>query len=265
MSKPGFTVERSMVGHLSGAFIAFGPGADIDRALDAAVTVERFELGTSGVVASLADLDPAAPRSVIAEPAHPYLGLDRAMRALPSSERGTLLAIAVTPMSAWKHERRRVRIEGIEHALPDVPGLLLPLGDTLRETLLTGLPADDRPRLVGVELLGEPRRRYKVKATGVKGPRKAGYAIFDGERVIETHPTSSLARKAAIAMAKAGNGTMRLSIRPWIGRNDDAAPYVVVDRTMTSQKAAVRLHLATEKRPENRKCVGWIFAGRLSR
>jgi hypothetical protein len=34
---------------------------------------------------------------------------------------------------------------------------------------------------------------------------------------------------------------------------------------MVVQRAAVRVHLATEKRPENRKCVGWIFAGRLPR
>jgi hypothetical protein len=146
-----------------------------------------------------------------------------------------------------------------------MPGLLLPLATGLRETLTSVMSAEDAARLVGVELLAPPRQRYKVKATGVKGPRKAGYAIFDAERVLEVHPSSSLARKAAITMAKAGNGAMRLSIRPWIGRNEDADPYVVVERIMVSQKAAVRVHLATEKRPENRKCVGWIFAGRLPR
>jgi len=265
MPKPGFTVERSMVTRIPGAFIAFGPGADIDRALDAAVTVERFELGTSGVVASLADLDPAAPRSIVSEPVHPYRALDQVMRALPTSERGHLIAFAVTPMSAWKHERRRVKVDGIEHHLPDTPGLLLPLDTGLRGTLLAQLPAEDAGRLVGGELLAEPRRRYKVKATGVKGPRKAGYAIFDGDRLVAVHPNSSLARKAGVAMAKAGSGAMRLSIRPWVGRNEDAAPYIIVERALASQKAAVRVHLAVEKRPENRKCVGWIFAGRLPR
>lgn len=264
MSKPGFTVERGMVAHLQGAFIAFGPGTDIDRALDAAVTVERFELGSSGVVPSLADLDPAAPRIVHAEPVHPYVALDRLMRDLPGSERGMLMAVAVTPMNAWKHERRRIRIDGVAHRLPDTPGLLLPLDTDLRAELVAQL-ADGGERLVGAELIAEPRRRYKVKATSIKGPRKAGYAIFDGGRLVEVHPTGSLARKAAVTMAKAGNGTMQLSIRPWIGRNDDAAPYVVVERVMVAQKAAVRVHLATEKRPENRKCVGWIFAGRLPR
>lgn len=265
MSKPGFTVERGMVAHIPGAFIAFGQGVDIDRALDAAVTVERFELGTSGVVASLADLDPAAPRSVHAEPVHPYRALDQVMGSLPTSERGHLIAVSVTPMSAWKHERRRIRVEGVEHQLPDTPGLLLPLETGLRETLVSQLAVEDAGRLVGAELLAEPRRRYKVKATGVKGPRKAGYAIFDGDRLVEIHPSSSLARKSAVAMAKVGNGAMRLSIRPWIGRNEDASPYVIVERVLAAQKAAVRVHLATEKRPENRKCVGWIFAGRLPR
>lgn len=265
MSKPGFTIGRGMVGHVPGAFIAFGQGADIDRALDAAVTVERFELGTSGVVASLADLDPAAPRNVFSEPVHPYVGLDQVMGAVPTNERGQLIAVAVTPMSAWKHERRRIRIEGVEHHLPDTPGLLLPLETGLRGSLVSQLTDEDAARLVGAELLAEPRRRYKVKATGVKGPRKAGYAIFDGDRLIEVHPSSSLARRSAVALAKAGSGAMRLSIRPWIGRNDDASPYVVVERVLATQKAAVRVHLATEKRPENRKCVGWIFAGRLPR
>lgn len=264
MSKPGFVVERGMVAHLPGAFIAFGQGPDIDRALDAAVTVERFELGTSGVVASLADLDPAAPREVHAEPVHPYTALDRIMTALPESERGQLLAFAVTPMSAWKHEKRRIRLDGITYPLPDTPGLLLPLPASVRETV-TPLLGEDAPRLVGVELLTEPRRRYRVKATGIKGPRKAGYAVFDGEKLLEVHPSSSLARKAAILRAKEGSGAMRLSIRPWIGRNEDASPYVVVERALVSQKAPVRVHLATEKRPENRKCVGWIFAGRLPR
>lgn len=265
MSKPGFVVERGMVAHLPGAFIAFGMGPDIDRALDAAVTVERFELGTSGTVPSLADLDPAAPRTVHGEPVHPYIALDRVMAALPTSERGLLIAQAVTPLNAWKHDRRRVRVEGTTHRFPDTPGLLLPVEDGLRDVLLAGLPAEDTARFVGAELLGEPRRRYKVKATGIKGPRKAGYAIFAGEKLLETHPSISLARKAAVALAKAGTGELALSIRPWIGRNDDAAPYVLVERAMVVQKAAVRVHLATEKRPENRRCVGWILAGRLPR
>jgi len=265
VSRPGFVVERAMVAHVPGGFVAFGPGADIDRALDAAVTVERFELGTSGSVPSLADLDPAAPRTVHADPAHPYAALGLVAGLVPSSERGTLVAVAVTPMSAWKHERRRIRLDGVDHRLPDTPGLLLPLDAGVRAALVAALPAEDADRLVGAELLAEPRRRYKVKATGVKGPRKAGYAVFDGDTLVETHPSASLARKAAVLRAKAGVGTMRLSVRPWIGRNDDSSPYVVVERVMVAQKAAVRVHLATEKRPDNRKCVGWIFAGRLPR
>ena len=266
MSRPGFVVERSMVRHIPGAFIAFGPGADIDRALDAAVTVERFELGTSGSVASLADLDPAAPRTVHTEPTHPYTALDLVIAALPESPRGTLVAVAVTPMSAWKHERRRVRLDGVQHRLPDTPGLLLPLDEGLRASLVEGLPGQDAAgALVGAELLAEPRRRFKVKATTVKGTRKAGYAVFDGETMVEIHPNVSLARKAAVLRAKAGHGPMRLSVRPWIGRGEDASPYVVVERSMVAQKAPVRVYLATEKRPENRKCVGWIFAGRLAR
>lgn len=265
MSKPGFTVERSMVEHVAGAFIAFGPGADIDRALDAAVTVERFELGTSGSIPSLADLDPAVDRVVHDEPVHPYVGLDRLLAALGESDRGRLLAQAVTPMSAWKHERRRVKVDGVDLRLPDTPGLLLPIGPELRENVLAGCTSEEGQRFVGAELLAAPRRRYKVKATSVKGSRKAGYAIFDGDRLVEVHPTGSLARKAAVLRAKTGAGAMRLSIRPWIGRGDDAAPYVTVERVMVVQRAAVRVHLATEKRPENRKCVGWIFAGRLPR
>lgn len=265
MSKPGFTVERGMVSHVPGAFIAFGPGVDVDRALDAAVTVERFDLGTSGSVPSLADLDPAATRHVHAEPVHPYVALDRLLALLPSSERGELVAQAVTPMSAWKHEKRRVKVEGVEHTFPDAPGLLLPVGSGLRDVLVAGMSPEDAERFVGAELLAEPRRRYKVKATSVKGPRKSGYAVFDGDRLLEIHPTGSTARKAAVLRAKAGTGAMRLSIRPWIGRNDDAAPYVTVERAMVVQRAAIRVHLATEKRPENRKCAGWIFAGRLPR
>jgi len=267
MTKLGIDVDRGMMAAVPGGFIAFGAGADIDRAFDAAVTVERFEVGTSGAVPTLADVDPASDRVLAADPAHPYVALDRAMREVAEMPPGVVLAQAVTSMAAWRHEKRRVRLDGVEHRLPATPGLILPLHDDLRAALGAGLGEDvgEEPgTLVGAELLGEPRRKYKVRAVAVKGTRQARYGVFCDGTLLESQPTMSLARRAALERARAAGGELELDVRPWIGRND-GDPFVRVERTMTAQRAVVRVFLATEKRPERRQTAGWVFSGRLSR
>jgi hypothetical protein len=108
----------------------------------------------------------------------------------------------------------------------------------------------------------EPRRRYKVVATSVKGPRKPGYAVIENGLVLSVHPNSSLARRAAVLEAKGSEGARSLEVRPWISRNE-SDPYLTVVRGIVAQKAVVKAVTAELKNPEKTKVMGWLFAGRV--
>lgn len=264
MRNSGIIIERSTIEHVPGGFITFGPGTDIDQALDAAVTVERFELGTNGLVPSLADVDPAAERLVRDGIVHPYRAIEMLLRAAETIEPGVVMAQAVAPLTAFKHERRRIVLESVGHHYPATTGLILPLSSSLRDEIEGTLAEHERAGLVGVELVAAPRRRFKVAAQPVRGPRQTRFAIFDGERVVEIHPNQSAARKAAVARAKAAGDVIELHVRPYVGRNE-GEPFVVVRRHLVAQRATLKAVLATVKNPERVRCAGWVFAGRLAR
>jgi hypothetical protein len=263
MRPTGINIDRSLIEHIPGGFLAFGAGADIDQAFDSAVTMERFELGTNGVVPSLADVDPTAPRTVHNDVVHPHQAVASLLEEAVAAAPGTVLAQAVAPLTSYKHERRRLLLDSIEHSYPARPGLILPLAAALRAEIDAALLPAERSLFVGAELATLPRRRFKVSAQPVRGPRQTRYAVLEGERVVEIHPSQSLARKAAIARAKAAVDVLELHVRPFVGRNE-GEPFVVVRRHLVSQRATVKVVLATPKNPERVRVLGWVFAGRTA-
>lgn len=260
MTAAGFTIDRTVVNSIDGGFIAFGPGRDIDEAFDGAVTTDRFELGSSGLVPSIVDIDPAKERRVVGETMHPWEAISLLVAQAAACEKGEIVACSVTSVSAWKHTKSRIVLEDPTLEIADRTGLIFPLGGRLEEAIATGLP--EGAKLVAAELVREPRRRYKVVATSIKGPRKPGYAVIENGRVISVHPNSSEARRAAVTEAKASVGARRLEVRPWISRNEKD-PYLNVERKIVAQKAAIKVVTAELKNPDKTKVVGWLFAGRV--
>jgi hypothetical protein len=254
-----FTIERSVIAGVDGGFIAFGPGADIDEAFDAAVTTERFELGSSGLLPSIVDVDPAAERRITGAAGHPWAVTSELVRLAGSAERGTVLARSVTSLTAWKLIKTRLLLEDPALRLPDVPGLIIPLDSTLEEAVRPGAGAGE---LLGVELLREPRRRYKVIATSIKGPRNAGYAVIEDAKILSVHASASEARRAAMELAKSSPAERHLEVRPHISRND-RDPYLRVDRGIVAQKATVKAITGELKNPDKTRVIGWVFAGRI--
>jgi hypothetical protein len=257
-----FTVNRAWMSDIAGGFIAFGPGLDVDQAMDAAVTSERFELGVSGMVPSLGDVNPASERSLRQSPTHHYLAVSGLHAETAVAAPGFLAAQAVYPLSAYKHERRRLVLEGTDFAVPTLPGLALPLHASLRDRVIAEIAPEEAATLVGVEVVSAPRAKFKVIAAPVKGPRVSAHAVMSGQTVLEIHPSQSLARKAAMAMARAAAGEMHLEIRPFVSRND-RDPFVRIERVMIARKVVVKAVFASLKNPEKARVAGWVFAGRL--
>ena len=256
-----FNIERSAIAGVAGGFIAFGPGTDIDEAFDAAVTTERFELGSSGLLPSIIDIDPAADRTVTGEAGHPWAVTSELVQLAGDAVPGTVLACSVTALTAWRLTKTRIVLDDPTLHLPDTPGLLIPLRADVRaavEPMLTEVAGE----LVAVELLREPRRRYKVIASSIKGPRKAGYAVIEASHIISVHGNASEARRAAMTLAKESKAERHLEVRPYISRNEHD-PYLRVDRGIVAQKAPVKAVTAVLKNPEKNRTVGWIFAGRI--
>lgn len=261
MSNTEIRIERALLQGVPGGFIAFGSGGDIDQAFDAAVTIERFELGTSGQVPSLADVDPAAERVVRGDTMHPHQALAELLDLVYEQEPGVVLAQAVAPLNAYKHERRRFVLESLEHSYPQNCGLILPLDSALRAEVEGLLPEEDRARLVGVELVSTPRRRFKVSAMPVRGPRTTRFAVMSGNYVLDLHANQALARKAAMLRAKESTDALELEIRPYVSRND-GEPFLRIERRLVTQRATIKAVLATEKNPQRQRCAGWVFVGR---
>jgi hypothetical protein len=262
MSSTEIRIERSLMQGVPGGFIAFGSGSDIDQAFDAAVTIERFELGTNGQIPSLADVDPAADRVVRGAIMHPHQAIAQLLDDVLAQEPGIVLAQAVAPLNAYKHERRRFVLESLEHNYPQDCGLIVPLATALRAEVEGLLPEADRASLVGIELVSAPRRRFKVGATPVRGPRQTRFAIMSGNYVLELHDNQAAARKAAMLRAKEATDALELEIRPYVSRND-GEPFLRIQRRLVTQRATVKAVLAAEKNPQRQRCAGWIFAGRL--
>ena len=256
-----FNIDRSIIAGVEGGFITFGPGVDIDEAFDAAVTTERFELGSSGLLPSIIDVDPAAARTVIGGPGHLWAVTSELVRLAAEATPGTVIAQSVTALSAWRTVKTRVVLDDPSLQLPDTPGLIVPLTESVRTAVAPAISGVDG-NLVAVELLREPRRRYKVVAASVKGPRKAGYAVIENARILSVHANSSEARRAAVALAKESSGERHLEVRPHISRNE-SDPYLRVDRGIVAQKAPVKAITAELKNPDKTRVIGWIFAGRI--
>lgn len=259
MSKAPFEVDRRWVESIAGGFIAFGEGADPDQAFDAAVIGERFRLGTSRIVPSLADADPL---TVVHhhDPVHPYQAVQELVSGLIAAPAGTVLARAVTPLSAYRYLRRRTLIDSLEHRYPEHDGLIVPVEESLRRQVLDLLDESDHSHLVGIELHGQVRRKYKVETLKVTGTGKRSFAVLEGTHIVSVHETQSLARRAAVEAARAHPGTIALKVQPLIGR-ENGEPFVHVRKNMVSQRAVMKAVVAIEKRPEKRRCVGWLFAG----
>jgi len=260
MTNPGFTLDRNVISGVKGGFIAFGLGKDIDEAFDAAVTTDRFELGSSGLVPSVVDVDPSTDKQIVGEGRHPWEAINLLVGAAANAEQGAVIACSVTTLSAWRQTKTRLVLDDATLELPDQIGLVLPVSTSLDHAVRSALPGG--AALVSVELVRPPKRRYKVTATSIKGPRKPGYAVIENGTVLSTHPNSSLARRAAVETAKASQAVRNLEVRPWISRND-TDPYLRVTRAMIAQKAVVKAVTAELKNPEKTKTVGWVFAGRI--
>lgn len=260
MANPGFELNRKVISGVEGGFIAFGLGKDIDEAFDAAVTTDRFELGSSGLVPSVVDVDPSTGKSVLGEGRHPWEAVNLLVGAAAGAERGSVLACSVTTLTAWRQTKTRLVLDDAAIELPDQVGLVLPVSTSLDHAVRAALPAG--AALVSVEMVRPPKRRYKVTATSVKGPRKPGYAVIENGTVLSIHPNASLARRAAVDAAKASPAARSLEVRPWISRNE-TDPYLHVTRGLVAQKAVVKAVTAELKNPEKTKTVGWLFAGRI--
>jgi hypothetical protein len=254
-----FSVDRRVVAGVPGGFVAFGAGADVDDAFDAAVTGERFDVGSAGLVPSIVDVDPSAPRELGEVPGHPLAVLGSLLGRLEETPSGHLLAAPVTTTSAWRTTRTRLVLETTNLSWPDTAGPVLPLGRDNEAEIRTQLTGD--LPLLWAELVSPPRRRFKVVTEAVKGPLSRRFGVYAHETLLEVCDTAALARRAAVTRAKEHPSAIALQVRPYISRNVDD-PHVRVSKVLVAQRATLRVMTGELKNPEKARIAGWVFAGR---
>lgn len=265
------TVPRVFVDDVPGAFIGFGADADLDAAFDDALTTAWYEVGHAGLVPSVADAESTDVTVIEDAPRRPLgASLLVARAALDEMEPGSVRAIPVAADRFYRRRKLRVRLEDVEIHLPDEPGLVVAPDEAILGALSgagedAGAPVSEAELLERLELAAV-RRRFKPLVTVNRGPSARHFALdLDGRDLPGGHRTASEARRAAVALAKAGPyddvACYTLSVTGRTGREGDL-PLISIERRLVAQRARLVATYATEKDPLKTKTSGWIFYGR---
>lgn len=262
-------VDRERYTHVPGMLAQAGEGADMDAALDDAVEVAHDEVGHSGVVPSVADVDPSSvePKDGPALPLE--VVVSQAVREVAADEvaPGTLRAARVATPASWKRRKVTLRIDDPDVEIGKsgtVAVLTAELEGYLREKLVEA-GEDLDGTLVELVEVRNLRGRWKPEVTTRKGKRAPKYVAVVREtgEVVGEGRTAGEARRAAVAVARAGAvGDLEqytLDIEQRIRLEE--GPVIEVKRARIAQRGSLRITLATEKDPAKTKTAGWLFYG----
>jgi hypothetical protein len=258
------TFDPSWLTATAGVFVSYGSGADVDMAFDDAALTDRFEYGTSGRVASLADADPSSVTATGSDPVHRHVAWRQALELAPTLEPGALLAIPVAPFRVYKH-----RVASVQVTDPDVPGPLEAGGLWLYPQLHEAAAAVAEPAENEVAVSSACPRvgsvRYKAAAVAIPGPKVPRFAVYVNSEPAphSVHDKAPAARKAALEIARdKTRGPLEVHVLQVAGKAD-GEPLLRVTRTVVACRRPVRVLLASVKAPEKPIGVdGWLFVGR---
>lgn len=264
-------LPRAFVAGLEGAFLAHGTDPDPDSAFDDAVSTAWYEVGHAGLIPSVADCEVSDLQVLEDAPAPLGAALLAARAALECLEGPGLFALAVAPDRFYRRRRVRARFDDPALDLPGEPGVIVHPSPDLADLLnaaaaAAGTPLEEHERLEQLELAGV-RRRYKAVATShSKLPAERGYVLTHSGTILEDlHRTASEARRAGLAIAKAGpfgaEETYRIDVVGQTGR-EGRLPHVSIERSCVAQRGRLVATYATEKDPAKTKTAGWLFYGR---
>ena len=259
--------RREWTSGTNSGFVAYGQGTDIDGAFDDAALSDRFETGTSGLIPSCSDVDPAGPRQVADTTVHRHAAWRAALAGLPLISAGVLHCIPVAPLKAFKHRNVNVVITD-----PAFPGPVDQGGLWLYPALFEAAAAVALPDLQdGEEFVSghsprKPSVRYKAAAVAGAGPKEAHYIVVEagGWAPLSAHRSASEARRAALALARDKTaGPLELEVRQAVSRHS-GVPLFAISRHAVACRRPVRLLAAARKVPGRPLPVdGWLFYGRI--
>lgn len=256
--------NREWLGTDHDVFVSYGNGSDIDQAYDDAALSDRIEYGTAGVTASLEKADPAWPRSIHDGPMHRHQAWALVLEMLPDIQPGTLHAIPVAPMKAYRHRTVNVTVTDPSLPAPAVPGSLW-MFPALAEAAASMVTLDQGETAVSAALPRLGSARYKASAAAHAGPKHTMFAVVpEGEwKPLSVHTSASEARRAALTVARdKSNGPLTLEIRPVVTKAD-GAPLITVKREPVACRRPIRVLVASLKNEDKPLPVdGWVLFGR---
>lgn len=259
----------------AGTSLAFGKclDGDVDAAFDDAVGGAIHDYGERGATATIASVDADA----VTAHQHRAVPLPRAyllaQRALAGDEleEGRAYGWAVCPDSAFARRRIRLQITGddaLRATLTRATGVDDDLERVLRASAeQAGVHIDDDEQVESVSLV-RSRARFKPVSEVFRAKSAAEFAVLDARGTILERglPTAGAARRAAVALVKAGpvNGqdTGYLDVIKLVGR-EGGNPLARVTRSLVAATTSVQVSLVREKNPQRTKTTGWLFAARL--
>lgn len=266
MPAPETVFQRSWVRAIEGAYVSYGAGADIDAAFDDAALSDRFEFGSSGVIPSLDQVDPAGDRVLHAGPLHRHTAWREAIRELPQCPSGALHAIPVAPLKAYRHRTANVTWTDPAIVGPDGPDGLW-CYEELLVAASTSVELGDAESVVSGVQARKPSVRYKAAAEAFKGPKEARYVVVPAGQwaPLGEFTTASEARRFALGLARdKSNSQLSLEIRQ-VSYREGHKPLIAVTRTPIACRRPLRLLVAAPKHPERDLATdGWLFFGRVS-
>lgn len=274
--EPTILLDQLAAG-VPGAFVTYGPGADLDVAFDAAVAAAGNVHGFTGAHPSLAVADPTRldvttgiPRTLAANVLHIAGHLNGGALAA-----GTVYAYPVAAPSAYTRRRLRLTLDNPADAFGHDVGAIVHLDERSHQQLAEAAAAAGDP--FGVQEVVESaevvrrRDRFKPVATVNRGSSAASFALLDpatNTLVATGFPNAGAARREAVARAKmgplstsgpdadiAGLHVIKIVTRP------DNQPLIDVRRDRVKHTCVAKVVLAQVKNPDKTRTIGWVFAG----
>lgn len=253
----------------SGLFSDQGDDLDLDSAFEDAVDSARIEYGISGVIPSVASFSASDIEVVSQSP----LSLARAQILMRRKELtpGVVYAQALAADSQFKRKAFNLKFEDDDLNVGHRLGLIEDLKVELEEAVLLRLNAleleiPEFSFLENIELKSY-RARYKALALAHPGKNKNQFVARrkEGGEILAQGATLGEAKRNAMLLAKEeapdGSDVFALYISSAPLR-EDGNPPLEITRTRLSQKGALKVFLASPKKPEL-KTTGWLFFGQV--
>ena len=264
-------IDRRWVGDVNGAFAGVGAGDDVDVAFDDAVDAACYDVGHAGAVASPADVDASSLLVTGGVPVSLAVALRTARAALlVGVAPGVVHAVALCAPSTHRRRRPVLRIIDPTFEVGNVVGPVFDVSegfaDRIRAELVVAEAGLNSNELVEAVELRSVTQRFKVITTPERGKSEREFQVFDDTRHVVSfgHATASLARRAAIDLAKAGavggKDVFGLEVRAVVGRAG-GRPLVAVRRERVAQRVSLRVTVAAAKDQARVKVTGWLFYG----